>query len=88
MMMGTHLTIRTADGEREVMLGPSDFIASKGFSFAKGDQVKVVGSNVTMLEAESLIAREVVKDDKTLTLRDKSGKPEWSGGMVHRRGQP
>ena len=26
-----------------------------------------------------LVAREVIKDGKTLTLRDKAGKPQWSG---------
>ena len=30
-MMGTHLTVRTVEGVREIMLGPSQFIASKQF---------------------------------------------------------
>jgi hypothetical protein len=80
-MMGTHLTVKTDKGNMQVMLGPSNFISSKGFSFAKGDEVEVTGSKVTMGGAESLIAREVVKGGQTLTLRDKSGKPEWSGMM-------
>lgn len=85
MMMGTHLTVKTAEGETQVMLGPTQFIADKGFSFAKGDQVEITGSKITMGGVEWLIAREVIKDGKTLTLRDKSGKPEWSGGMMGRR---
>jgi hypothetical protein len=36
--------------------------------------------------AESIIAREVVKGDKTLTLRGKNGIPEWSRGKARRPG--
>ena len=63
------------------MLGPSNFIADKGFSFAKGDEVEVTGSKVTVGGGESLIAREITKGGKTLVLGDKTGKPEWSRGM-------
>ena len=42
-MMGTHITIKTADETREVMLGPANFITGKGFAFAKGDAVEVDG---------------------------------------------
>jgi hypothetical protein len=78
-MIGTHLTMKVGEETREVMLGPSQFIASKEFSFAKGDSIEVTGSKVTMGGAEYFIAREVVKDGKTLTLRDKSGTPQWAG---------
>ena len=47
-MMGTHLTLKKGEGNREIMLGPSKFITSKGFSFAKGDSIEVTGSKVTM----------------------------------------
>jgi hypothetical protein len=87
-MMGTHLTVKTPDGAQEVMLGPSQFIASKHFSFAKGDSVEVTGSKVTIRGSEYVIAREVVKDGKTLTLRDKAGTPEWAGKGMSRKGPP
>jgi hypothetical protein len=80
MGMGTHLTVKTAEGDVQVMLGPTRFITDKGFSFAKGDQVEVTGSKVNMGGSDYFMAREVVKDGKTLTLRDKGGRPEWSGG--------
>ena len=78
-MMGTHLAVKSGDETRDVMLGPTAFIASKGFSFAKGDAVEVTGSKVTMGGTDYIIAREVLKDGKTLTLRDKSGAPQWAG---------
>lgn len=87
-MMGTHLTVKAGDETRDVMLGPSNFITSKGFAFAKGDSVEVTGSKITMGGADYIIAREIVKDGKTLTLRDKTGTPQWAGtGMGRRRAQ-
>jgi hypothetical protein len=80
-MMGTHLMVKTADATTEVMLGPSSFIRDKGFSFAKGDSVEITGAKTTMGGKDYLIAREVVKDGKTLTLRDKTGRPQWAGRM-------
>lgn len=83
-MMGTHITVKEGAENRNVMLGPSSFIASKEFRFAKGDSVEVTGSKVTMGASEYVIAREVVKDGKTLTLRDKSGTPGWAGTHMGR----
>ena len=77
-MMGTHLTVKAAEETKEVMLGPAKFIAGKGFAFAKGDSIEVTGSRITMGATVFVIAREVIKDGKTLTLRDKTGKPEWA----------
>jgi hypothetical protein len=84
-MMGTHLTIKTAEETREVMLGPARFITSKGFAFVKGDAIEVTGSRITMGSMEFVIAREVVKDGKTLTLRDKTGTPQWAGSGMGRK---
>lgn len=79
MMNGTHLMVKTGDATMQVMLGPSAFVSDKGFTFAKGDAIELTGSKVSMGGTEYIIAREVVKDGKTLTLRNKSGVPEWSG---------
>jgi hypothetical protein len=61
-----------------VILGPSSFISSRGFLFSKGDEVEVTGSRVKTRRGDSLIAREVIKAGKILTLRDKTGVPEWA----------
>ena len=84
MMMGTHLSVKTADGLATVALGPAAFITSSGFKFEKGDSVEITGSKVTMSGEEWIIAREVIKNGKTLTLRDKNGNPKWAGGMMGR----
>lgn len=88
MMMGTHLTVKSDQATTDVMLGPSNFISSQGFTFAKGDEVQVTGSKVPMGGTEVLVAREVAKGGKTLVLRDKTGKPKWSGGAQGRHGPP
>jgi DNA/RNA endonuclease YhcR with UshA esterase domain len=52
-------------------LGPTNFLTQKGFTFAKGEQIEVTGSSVKYNGTDAVIAREVKKGDKTLTLRDK-----------------
>lgn len=84
-MMGMHFTIKTAEETREVVLGPAQFVTSKGFAFVKGDAIEVTGSRITMGAMEFVIAREVVKDGKTLTLRDKAGTPQWAGSGLGRK---
>jgi hypothetical protein len=78
--MGTHLLLKTDSGTMDVHVGPSDFVTKNNFSFAKGDAIEVVGSKVTIQDKEALLAREIVKDGKTLVLRNAQGIPEWSGG--------
>ena len=76
---GLHLVMSTASGPIEVRVGPASFVSSKGFTFAIGDALTVVGSKVTMAGQEVLIAREIKKGDQVLTLRDAKGFPLWSG---------
>jgi hypothetical protein len=83
---GTHLDLKTESGIVDVRLGPTHYIASKGFHFAKGDKIEVTGSKVTLQGQEAIIAREVKMGDKVLTLRDAQGIPEWSGGARKGRG--
>jgi hypothetical protein len=77
---GTHLTLKTENKTLDVHLGPASFLKGKGFSFAKGDEIEVTGATAEFGGSEALIAREVKKGDKTLTLRDAQGIPKWSRG--------
>lgn len=78
-MMGIHIIVKTGSETVDAHLGPSDFIAGKGFTFAKGDSVEIVGSKVKMNRADAVIAREITKGGNTLTLRDQTGRPLWAG---------
>lgn len=75
-----HLTLKTDSGTLDVHLGPSAYMADQGFTFAKGDAIQVLGARVTIGNQAALIAREVTKDGKKLTLRDAAGRPLWSRG--------
>lgn len=77
MMAGIHLTIRTGDETRDALLGPEKFLADKGFTFVRGETVEITGSTMTMGGMTTLIVREVEKNGKTLTLRDKDGTAVW-----------
>lgn len=80
--LGTHLSVRTRNGAICVMLGPADFIANAGFTFAPGDAVRIAGFRETRGERTIIFAREVVKDGRTLTLRDRNRDPRWPRGAV------
>lgn len=77
---GTHLIVKTDKETLEVHLGPTAFLEKEKFTFAKGDQIEVTGSKVKIGGADALLAREVKKGDKALTLRNAQGIPVWSGG--------
>ncbi len=82
---GTHLLLKTDAGDLIVHVGPSAYLASKNFSIAAGDKLKILGSKVQYQGSEFFIAREVTKGEQVLTLRDSRGFPLWSG---FRRGTP
>jgi hypothetical protein len=75
---GTHLMLKTDSGTVEVHVGPSGYIARQQFSFAKGDSIEVTGARVRIAGKDALLAREISKEGKTLSLRNQSGIPLWS----------
>ena len=75
---GTHLTLKTDQGVYDVHVGPASYISAQGFAFAKGETTEVTGSKTIVGGKGVLIARQITKDGKTLTLRDERGFPKWS----------
>lgn len=67
------------DGEQtvEVYVAPKSFLADMSTEFAKGDQVDITGSKVKVGDTTMMLAREVIKGNNTLVLRDKTGEPVW-----------
>lgn len=78
-MGGTHLMLKTDAGVQEIAVGPSWWLTDQKIEFAKGDDLKVVGSSVTMTGQKVVVAREITKGERTITLRDANGIPAWSG---------
>jgi hypothetical protein len=75
---GIHLTLKTDEGAYDVHVGPASYISAQQFAFAKGESVEVIGSKTAVGGKEVLIARQITRDGKTLTLRDEQGFPKWS----------
>jgi hypothetical protein len=82
---GVQVTLRTDKETDYVRVGPTFFLSENGFSLAKGDKLSVTGSKLSFQGSTILIAREISKDGKTLTLRNPQGFPTWAGpGMAGR----
>jgi hypothetical protein len=61
----------------DVYLCPSSFLNEIGVSFSK-DEIAFTGSKVKQEGADLVLAREVVRGNDTLVLRDEKGNPVWS----------
>ncbi len=77
---GQHVTLKTDKGKLDIHLGPTDYWKKHGFELAKGDLIEVIGSKINVDDAEVVLAREVKKGEKVVTLRDAQGVPGWSQG--------
>ena len=72
------LVVTTGSESIEVFLCPKSFLDDMGVSFSKGDEVEITGSRVRDDDLDEMLAREVVKGNDTVVLRDKQGKPVWN----------
>src|SRR5262245_9603289 len=75
--VGVHLELKTAEGPVRVHLAPAVFIGMNNFSFFMDEVVAVRGARITRAGETAIWARLVVKDGKTLVLRDDDGTPRW-----------
>ena len=75
---GTHLVVSFSAETLTVHVGPSNYLTEQGFSFAASDEIEVTGSRIRFEDSDVLIAREIKKGDKVLTLRNSQGIPAWS----------
>ena len=75
---GTHLVVSFEGETLSVHVGPSTYVDQQGFSFAAGEQIEVTGSRIKFEGTDVLVAREIKKGEKVLTLRNSRGIPVWS----------
>ena len=73
-----HLIVKNGTETVDVYLCPKSFLQEIGVIFSKGDEIAVTGSKVKQDGADVVLAREVVKGNDTLVLRDDKGNPVWS----------
>jgi hypothetical protein len=73
-----HLLLKTETDTVDVYLCPQSFLVDMGVIFSKGDGLVLTGSKVKQGEVDLTLAREVVKGNETLVLRDEKGNPVWN----------
>jgi hypothetical protein len=73
-----HLVLKSTDETIDISLCPKSFLDDMGTSFAKGDEISLTGSKVKLETASLVLAREVVKGNDKLLLRDEKGSPVWN----------
>jgi hypothetical protein len=67
----------TADQTKLVRLAPAGFLKQSGILLREGDTVTVKGFPVSGMEGDLIVAAEVHKGEKSVSLRDTSGRPAW-----------
>ena len=74
---GLHIVLKTDTETVEVHACPLQFMTDLEFAVVKGDALTIIGSRPG---GEGIvIAREITKGQMSLTLREKSGAPVWTG---------
>ena len=73
--LGPHVVIQTASGQVDVHLGDSRLLKANHLTLAAGDNVRVVGENVTHGTSNQFFARIIQKGNQTLALRSARGFP-------------
>lgn len=76
---GTHLSLSTGNGSFGVRMGPDQLLSPDSFPVANGDASSAIGSRSNFQGREILIARELTRDVRTLTLRNAQGVPARAG---------
>jgi hypothetical protein len=73
-----HMLLKSGEETLDVLLCPKSFLDEMGATFAKGDEISLTGSKVKVEDASLVLAREVVKGNDALILRDGKGAPAWN----------
>jgi hypothetical protein len=74
-----HALLKTPQGQVTAILGPKGYMAKQGFSVVPKDRVTVTGSRISILNRPFILAMEVT-GDRTMKLREASGRPAWAVG--------
>ena len=76
---GGMVAIRVQTGAQSdlVRLAPTGFLKQGGILLREGDLVIIKGFPVAAMEGDLIVATEIRKGDKSLSLRDTQGQPVW-----------
>jgi hypothetical protein len=71
--------LKTTKGQVTLVLAPQSFMKKRGLTIAPQDRLTVTGSSVSVLGKPILLAM-MVQGDRTMKLREASGRPVWAVG--------
>ena len=71
--------LKTPKGQVTAILAPQGYMAARGLTIAPKDRVTVTGSWISVLRKPFILAMEV-QGDRTMKLREASGRPAWAVG--------
>ena len=71
--------LKTPQGQMTAILGPRGYMAAQGLTITPKDRVTVTGSLISVRGKPFILAMEV-QGDRTMKLRDSSGRPAWAKG--------
>ena len=74
-----HALLKTPEGLVTAILAPRGYMEERRLAIAPKDRVTVTGSLISVLGKPFLLAMEV-QGDRTMKLRDRSGRPAWAVG--------
>lgn len=69
--------LQSAGQNQLIRLAPVGFLKQSGLLLREGDTVMVKGFPIAGMEGDLLVATELHKGDKTLSLRDTRGRQAW-----------
>ena len=75
---GVHLLLKTSKETLWVLVGPAWYLERRKVEFRVGDRLKVTGTRATFNDEPALLAGTLFIGDKTVGLRDATGRPAWS----------
>ena len=74
-----HALLKTPQGQVTAILAPKGYMATQGLIIAPKDRVSVAGSLISILGKTFILAIKV-EGDRTMKLREASGRPAWAVG--------
>jgi hypothetical protein len=69
--------LQSAAQSQMIRLAPVGFLKQSGLALSEGDAVTVKGFPVAGMDGDFMVATEIHKGEKTLSLRDARGRPAW-----------
>ena len=74
-----HALLKTPQGQVTAILAPKSYMANQGLVITPKDRVTVTGSLLSILNKSFILVMEV-EGDRTMKLREASGRPAWAVG--------